>query len=321
MNWKTKVGVGAGVIGIIAAFCLLAKYQQDTIEKLEALEKQVVSQKRLSDETVRAESSYVTKKDLESFAKDNGVQFNEVKKDLKDLQAKVIGVSVVKVVSSGYVGSNLPSTTTTPNLDPQISTVDLFGYLKNRQEFKLTEPIGSDNVPIGKVGFSAWKEHPWDLDISSREYSVVNILGQDDRGRHYIYNKFSIEVDGQRYDLEIDQSKFVEELPKSKFRFSPRLYVNFGGGAYFTEPSGAFVPGIQMSMWSYGRTRPDPDWTFVGLGAGYEVAQDRFVFTINPLSYNVAHHIPFVNNIFVGPSVSADLTGGLAVMLGLGVGL
>lgn len=321
MNWKTKVGVGAGIIGIIAAFCLLAKYQQDTIEKLEALEKQVVSQRRLSDEIVRAESSYVTKKDLEAFAKNNGVEFNEVRKDLKDLQAKVVGISVVKVVSAGYTGSNLPSTTTTPNTEPQLSTVDLYNYLKNRQELRLNEPIGSEDVPFGKVGFSAWQEKPWDLEVLPREYSVVNVLGLDDRGRHYMYNKFSIVVDGQKYDLEIDQAKFVEELPKSKFRFSPRLYVNFGGGAYFTEPSGAFVPGLQMSMWSYGRTRPDPDWTFVGIGAGYEVAQDRFVFTINPLSYNIAHHIPFVNNIFVGPSVSADLIGGLAVMLGLGVGL
>lgn len=321
MNWKTKVGVGAGIIGIIAAFCLLAKYQQDTIEKLEALEKQVVSQRRLSDEIVRAESSYVTKKDLEAFAKNNGVEFNEVRKDLKDLQAKVVGISVVKVVSAGYTGSNLPSTTTTPNTESQLSTVDLYNYLKNRQELRLNEPIGSEDIPFGKVGFSAWQDKPWDLEVLPREYSVVNVLGLDDRGRHYMYNKFSIVVDGQKYDLEIDQAKFVEELPKSKFRFSPRLYVNFGGGAYFTEPSGAFVPGLQMSMWSYGRTRPDPDWTFVGIGAGYEVAQDRFVFTINPLSYNVAHHIPFVNNIFVGPSVSADLTGGLAVMLGLGVGL
>lgn len=321
MNWKTKVGVGAGIIGIIAAFCLLAKYQQDTIEKLEALEKQVVSQRRLSDEIVRAESSYVTKKDLEAFAKNNGVEFNEVRKDLKDLQAKVVGISVVKVVSAGYTGSNLPSTTTTPNTEPQLSTVDLYNYLKNRQELRLNEHIGSEDIPFGKVGFSAWQDKPWDLEVLPREYSVVNVLGLDDRGRHYMYNKFSIVVDGQKYDLEIDQAKFVEELPKSKFRFSPRLYVNFGGGAYFTEPSGAFVPGLQMSMWSYGRTRPDPDWTFVGIGAGYEVAQDRFVFTINPLSYNIAHHIPFVNNIFVGPSVSADLTGGLAVMLGLGVGL
>jgi hypothetical protein len=323
-DWKYKVAIVAGVVAVIASLLFVVKYQNDTIRRLEAVEKSIVAQKTLPDGTTLAESSYVTRDDLKQFAKDNDVNLKEIKKDLKDLNGKVEGIQIVRVYSAGYQGTDIPSTGTTPNPNPtpvDTTNPDPFGYLSNRQELQLNEKFGELDVPFGKVGFSAWKKNPWDLNVEERQYKISNVLGMDEDGRHYVYNKFFIEVDGEPYEIPIDEAKFVEEYPTGKFRFAPRFYAGFDGGAYFTEPSGAFIPNLQLSLFSYGKTKPDPDWAFLGLGAGYEVAQNRFTFVVTPASYNIAHHLPFVNNIFVGPSVSADLQGGVAILLGARFGL
>lgn len=324
MDWKAKVGIGAGIVALVMALLLMIKYQNDTIVRLTSLEKSVVLQKTLPDGTTRAESSYVTKEDLERFAKDNGANLNDIKKDLKTLDAKVQGVQVVKVISTGYQGTDLKSTEETPNPTPisvDLTNPDPFGYLSNRQVLRLTEPFGDVNVPFGETGFSAWKDRPWDLNVLPRQYRVTNVLGMDEDGRHYVYNKFSIDVDGQTYNIDINEVKIVEEFPQPKFRFSPRLYAGFDGGAYVTTPSGTFNPNIQLAIFSYGKIKPDPDWTFLGIGLGYEVVQDRFNFVLTPVNYNIGHHLPFVNNIFLGPTVSADLKGDVAAMIGLHFGL
>lgn len=320
MDWKSKVAIGAGVAGVIASLLLVVKYQNDTIRRLEVVEKSIVAQKTLPDGTTRAESSYVSKNDLKQFAKDNDVNLKEIKKDLRSLNGKIEGIQIIKATTPGWYGTNIPSTHSTPE----------------KETLVIKEPTnenspGNENlsdlngIPIGEIGFSIpkfnSKENPWDVNIFPREYRLLNVLGTDEDGRHYMYNKFAINVNGKSYDVQIDEAKFVEEYPTGKFRWSPRLYAGFDGGAYFTEPSGAFVLNLQLSLFSYGKTKPDPDWAFLGLGAGYEVAQDRFTFAVNPASYNIAHHLPFVNNIFVGPSVSADLQGGVAILLGTRFGL
>ena len=94
-DWKYKVAIGAGIAAVIASLLLVVKYQNDTIRRLEAVEKSIVAQKTLPGGTVRAESSYATKKDLETFAKNNKVDLKEIKKDLKTLGGKIEGIQVV----------------------------------------------------------------------------------------------------------------------------------------------------------------------------------------------------------------------------------
>lgn len=324
MNWKSKVGVGAGIVILLGILLLIIKYQYDTITRLTAIEKSVVAQKTLSDGTTRSESSYVTKEDLERFAKDNGTNLNDIKEDLKRLDAKVQGVQVVRVITTGYQGTDIGSTGQTSNTTPVVidpANPDPFGYLSNRQTLRLTEPFGDVSVPFGEVGFSSWKDRPWDLTILPRQYKVTNVLGTDEDGRHYVYNRFAIEVDGKTHDIKIIEAKFVEEFNKTRFRFNPRLYAGFDGGVYFTQPSGAFNPNIQLALFSHGRTKPDPNWTFLGIGTGYEVVQDKFNFVLTPVSYNIGHHLPFVNNIFLGPTISADFYSNVALMVGMHFGL
>ena len=99
------------------------------------------------------------------------------------------------------------------------------------------------------------------------------------------------------------------------------MYIGADAGAYFTEPSFAFVPNIQVSLLSQGKVKPDPNWIFLGLGIGYEAVQDKFVFISNPVSYNIGHHLPLVNNVFIGPSILTSLNGDIAILAGIRAGL
>lgn len=325
MNWKSKVAIGAGVAAVLASLLYIVKLQNDILERNRMLEKSFVEQKQLADNITRAQSAYVTKKDLERFAKDSKIDLGPIKDDLKKLDAKVQGIQTIRVVTNGYVGNNLPSTGTTPNPNPDLvdpSNPDPFGYMKARQTLKLTEPFpDGKEVPFGEAGFSAWKKNPWDLTIKPREYGVVNVFGMDEDGRHYTYSKFSVTVDGKKQDIKITDTKFREELPQKKFRFYPRLFAGIDGGAYFTRVGGAAVPNLQIALFNYGATKPNPDWTFLGIGMGYEVVNNNFSFVLSPFYYNVGQHLPFVDNIHVRPTVMATATGDFAIMAGVGFGL
>lgn len=328
MDRKWKIGLAAAVILIIAFLLWLAKYQHDMLERQKLIESSVAEQKELANGIMRAQASYVTKKDLERYSKDWGVDLDPIRKDLEKLNAEVKGISATKVVTAGYYGSNIASTSEESRkpgdnpepIDPE--NPDPYRYQQKRQVLTLNEPFSEqDAIPYGEVGFSAWKKRPWDLKVAPREYRVASVLGQDEDGRHYVYNKFSIVVDGKKYDVKISDSRFVEKLPESKFRFSPRLYFGMDGGAYFNKSLGAAIPNLQLFFWSKGRTKTNPDWILLGVGTGYEIVEDRISFLISPVSYNVGHHLPLVDNIFLGPAVSTDAWGNFAIMFGARVGL
>lgn len=325
MNTKTKVLIVTVIVVVISALLYVVKLQNDLIKRQESIEKSFVEQKELADNISRSQSSLVTKKDLEKFAKENKIDLTPIIKDLKKLDAKVKGVQTVRVISSGYSGNDLSSDSTTSNPNPEPidpKNPDPHGYLKNRQVLKLEEPFGEKKVPIGEVGFSAWKEKPWDLKIEPRQYNVVNVLGMDEKGRHYTYSKFFIvDSDGTSYDVKITDSKFREELPSKKFRLSPRLYAGIDAGAYVTDVSGAVIPNLQLSLFSLGLTKNNPDWTFIGLGFGYEIIRRDFSLVLSPVSYNIGNHLPLVNNIYIRPTVSLTSTGDFTILGGLGFGL
>lgn len=323
-NWKRNIIIGAGIVVFIAVLCLIIKYQNDMLEKQELLEKSIIEQKQLTDNIIRSQSSLMTKKELKKYADDLDINLKAIQKDLDKLNGDVEGIQTIKVSSTGYYNTNIPSTTTTPNTNPNPidpSNPDPFKYQSNRQVLSLRENFNNTEIPIGEVGFSAWQQKPWDVKILDREYNVVSVLGQDENGRHYTYNKFFINVDGKKYELKIDESKFVEKLPRSKFRFDPRLYAGMDMGAYLTQPSFATIPNLQIDLFSYGKVKPDPDWTFLGLGMGYEFVDNQVGFVVSPVQYNIGHNLPLVNNVFIRPTVLGTLQGDFAVMMGVGFGL
>jgi hypothetical protein len=335
MNWKHKTAIVLGVILVIAALAFIIKYQRDIIAKQRYAEQSVVEMKKLRDDIVRAQAGYATKKDIEEFAKNSGVDLKPIKDDLKKLDAEIKGVSVVLSTTGGFRGSDIGSTGSTPRPDsPGRPTVtcpdgqsvecpsqDEFGHLSATRRLRLSEPFSGRSVPWGEVGFSAWKKKPWELTVLPRKYKVVNVLSMNDDGRHFVHSKMMIESDGEEYAVPIE-SKFVEKLPEASFRFSPRLYLGVDGGVKANPPAHAeFVPSLQLSLFSYGMTRTNPDWTFLGLGLGYEVVERGVAVVVSPINYNVAHHLPFVENMHVGPTIAIDPAGNLSLLLGVRVGL
>jgi hypothetical protein len=335
MNWKYKAAIATGAILLIAILLFIIKQQRDIISRQQYAEQSVVEMKKLRDDIVRAQANYATTKDVERIIKDSGADIAVIKDDLSKLGAEIKGVSTVVAERPKVHIVNLPSTNTTPGPEttttiaecPDGSSVecpnpDKYGYLSNQQWLRLDEPFENKTVPLGDVGFSAWKEKPWELKLAERKYTVVNVLSTNDDGRHFVHSKFTVETDGKKYAVPISESKFVEVLPKPEFRFSPRLYMSVDLGVKANPPAHLeLIPNLQLMMFSYGETAVNPEWTFLGLGIGYEAVENGISLVVSPINYNVGRHLPFVENIHLGPSVAIDPDGNFSVLLGLRVGL
>lgn len=326
MDWKVKTGIVGAVLLIIAALIFIVKVQYDTIERLKTIETSVVESKDIGNGIIRAQSSYITRSDLERMIKDQNMSLSNIKSDLRKLGADVQGVHVVSVVTPGYSGSNLPSTVVVPNPNPSDPTqplTDKYGYLSNQQWLALTEPFGDGTtVPFGRAGFSASEEKPWSVEVLPRKYGSTTVLGQDEDGRHYAYSRFQIEVDGKTYTVPITESKLVEEYPTAKFSFNPRLYLGIDGGAIANPPASAEItPSVGLSFFSYGKTKVSPDFSFLTLGVGYATQRQAGVVIVSPVNYNLGKPLPLIDNLHVGPSVSVDVEGNVGLYLGARVGL
>ncbi len=334
MDWKTKTGIAGAILLVIAVLIFIVKVQYDTIERLKAIETSVVESKDIGDGIVRAQSSYVTKADLERLLKEQGMNIDAIRKDLRKLGADVQGVNYVNITTPGYSGTDKSSSYTKPKpkpdptnptnpTDPKQPLTDPNGYFTNQQWFTLTEPFnGGTMVPFGQVGFSAWKDKPWSIEVFPRAYSSTTVLGEDESGRHYAYSKFEIETDGKKYTIPITNARIVEEYPTAKFSFNPRIYLGIDGGMITNSPAHAeLTPNVGLSFFSYGQTKVSPQWSFLTLGLGYATQQQAPVLILSPINYNVGKNLPLVDNLHVGPSVSIDADRNLGLYLGVRVAL
>lgn len=328
-----KFAIIGAIILLMLTLAFVVKQQHDTIVAQRAMvEQTLVEFKELKDLSVRSQAQYSI--DLEKWAKQNKLDLDPIKEDLSNLNAKLMGISTVLVATPGFKGTNISSTSTTPHTGvgtnevicpsgDKIPCPDPFGYAANVQTLKLQEPFSNNpNVPFGEVEFKTWEAKPWSVKIYPRNYSVLTVIGQDEEGRHYTYHKFAIESNGQKYPIKIDSSKFVEELPEASFRFNPHMFLGVDVGATVRPTLRAEVaPNIQVALFSHGKTKKQSDWTFLGLGASYQSQAKELGLIVTPVAYNLGNHLPLVDNLFVGPSLSLDTAGGLTVGGGLHVGL
>ncbi len=177
-------------------------------------------------------------------------------------------------------------------------------------------------VPWGSVSFSAWRESPWDIDIYQRKYLANTVLGVDEEGRHFAYSQFSIETDGHKYLLPISNAQFLEQYPESKFRFNLLLHLGVDAGIIFAPPvRGDVMPNLQLSLFSYGKTKILPEWTFASVGVGYLTQNRSLGFLFSPINYNLGQPLPLINNFYIGPSIVLDTNNNFAIMMGVKVEL
>jgi len=314
-------------LGIIATFGVLGfiVYKQIEIShRQEMIEQNVVAQKQLIDGIVRSQASWATRDDVEKFIKDNNINLRAIQDDLDKLHAEITAVNIAVSTSKGQVGTNVstkPGPVVNPNpIDPK--NPDPYGYMKQQQVLALNEDFGTVKVPIGTVGFSAWKENPWDYEIKSREYKSATVIGTDENQRQYFYNKFTVKVDGKEYVLPVISTTAKQVVPEAKFHwFNPRLYIGVNGAVGLNPVKGEFSPNINLQLMSYGRYKTQPDWSVLQVGAGYGTISQRPELTVMPISYNIGKPIPLINNTYVGPSLSVATDGNVFVGGGIRVGL
>lgn len=330
MSLSTKILIWVGAVLTLGILGFIVYKQIEISNKQAAIETQVILQKQLVDNIVRSQSTYASKGDIEQFIKDNGVNLKAIQDDLGKLGAQVDAVNAIVVTSGGQHGSNISSTgtgDTNPNpVDPK--DPDPWGYQKKEQSLSLNENFDQTQVPIGKVGFSAWQQSPWSMDILPREYHVINVIGKDENERDYVYSKFSVKVSDKSYDVKIASAETKQEFPDAKFSFwNPRLFLTTGGGINLSkiDPiNGSFNAGGAIGIMSYGKSKPNPDISILQVGAGYESNKSEFGVIINPVNFNVGKLIPtggLINNIFIGPSMQITPSGSIFVGANVSVGL
>ena len=324
MDWKIK-SIIVGVIALI--FCVLAyiiKVQQDTISKLKTIEASVVEAKDIGNGISRAQSNYVSKDQLEKIIKDNKLDLSAIQKDMDNLNANVNGLYTVVATSKPIYIKGAPSDEQTAK-DPTVPAPvgqDPFGYMSHMEWKDIAEDFGNGKtIPIGKLGFEAYKPAPWTVSIVPREYKVATVLGVDEEGRSYAYSKFSIVADGKDIDIPI-KANLSQVYPDPKFSFNPHIFLGFDIGMLPTPPTKMDgIASLGIGLFSYGKTKIDPDFTFLILGVGYSIEDQVFAGNITPATYNIAKHIPLMSSLNIGPSVSYDTKGRLGLMFGIKVAL
>lgn len=333
MPLYAKILIILGSVLIFGLLGFIIYNQQESAKRQIAIESQIVLQKELVDKIVRSQSEYTSKKDLEEFIKNNGISLTAVKKDLDKLNAQVDAMNIILVASNSQKVTNLASSSTGPeNPDPPVVSIckdgtpcpnaDPFGYLKAQQNRTLFEDFGQLKLPIGSVGFSAWKDKPWTIDIKGREYKISSVIGTDSNQRTYFYNKVSVSVDGQNYDLPIKQAITKQEYPEAKWNWwNPRLFLGIDAGISLNSLSPQVIPNLTLGVFSYGKYNNQPDFSALQVGAGISTISQKLQLVVTPISYNIGNHLPLIKNTYIAPSLHIDTDKNISTLLGIKVGL
>ena len=332
---RVLIYIGA-VLGLVALVFII--YTQHQLKSQQtAIQTQIVQQQQLVDGIVRSQSQWASKDDLANFAKQNALNLKAIQDNLSQLGAQLTSINVISADSNGQVATNVPSTGTgASNPNPTVPAIckdgtpcpdtDTYGYQKKEQDLSLNEDFGTLKVPFGKVGFSAWQQAPWNLNISPREYNVATVVGVDDNQRQYFYNKFTVNVEGQDYDVPIKNATTKQQHPSAVLSWwNPRFFVTAGGGINASQLplNGSFNVGGTIGIMSYGRYKNNPDVSVLQLGAGYQSNKNEFSLIVNPVNFNFGKLIPggLFNNVYIGPSAQFTFSGAVYLGANLSIGL
>jgi hypothetical protein len=312
MTLLEKILLAIIAVILVGSFSFIAYKEHQMSVQLTETAQSMNDMKQLANGIARSQGQYATQTDLQNFAKQNKIDLAAIQDDLSKLNASVSGINTSVVISVPQNSNNVPSTGTTPNTSPQPTNTDTYGYLKNRQILQVDENFGNVTIPFGQIGFSAWNKNPWDTHISGREYDMTNVLGMDENGKQYVYNKFAIKSDGKSYDIPITNAKFLQEYPNSKLSFNPRLFLGLDAGVSVSKlpVQGEFAPSVSVGFLSYGKTKVTPDWDFAQVGVGFDAATVRPQIVITPVAYNLGQNISFLKNTYIAPLSGAVETDG-----------
>jgi hypothetical protein len=333
MSTTNKIILFLGMILTLGLICFVVYTQHQLSLRQNAIQNEQVTQHQLIDNIVRSQTSWATKQDMDNLLIVNGINTQALKAiqdDMDSLKATLITANVVQFNSQGQVIKGQPSSGTGPtNPNPPVTppsgcpNCDPFGFMKAEQDFQLNEDFGNIKVPFGTIGFSAWQQNPWSVNIQPRQYTVNNIIGTDENHRNYIYNEVNIKEGDKIYKIPITSSTTKQVFPTAKFSFwNPRLLLGVDVGTNLNHVKNDFTPNVSLGIMSYGQYKTTPDFSVLEVGVGWQIVNQKPAVIVTPVSYNIGRNLfsPLMNNTYLGPSVSVATDGSWNVSLGLKVG-
>jgi hypothetical protein len=153
------------------------------------------------------------------------------------------------------------------------------------------------------------EDKKWKTGTYPQELNLAVVETESKKGDYnkyvdaWIENNQMKSTKGNQYPIEVTNVEWYREKVKEKgFDFNLRLGAT---GAIGHED---LFPGIDLSLFSYGRTHRDIDWRFVVLGIGG--TGDRIYGYFVPVQYNAGNFLPLVENLQFGPffGISDDST-------------
>lgn len=144
-----------------------------------------------------------------------------------------------------------------------------------------------------------WKTGTYPLDLQA---TVVETENEEGKSNVYVdlfaENNQMKETKGKKFPLDVKDVQWVrKEIKDKKFSFNTRLgFTGFIG----TE----IYPGLDVSLFSYGRTKRDLDWRFVAFGIGGN--KENLYGYFSPVQYNIGNFVPLIENMYIGPFISID---------------
>ncbi len=183
------------------------------------------------------------------------------------------------------------------------------------------ESADGEKIPVGNMYYNPNMEKVEDRFTHYAmplEFHVGILMTEKEDGSYDRLVELNVEspyikkYKGKKFKMKVKDFKWTKrKINDKKFRFHTRL----GFGASFTADN--FTPAIDVSFFSYGRTKVDMDWRFLT----FSLSGDKDVVSIGvtPVSYNLGKVVPLIENMFIGPTVNIDDTGETKYGVGISI--
>jgi hypothetical protein len=226
------------------------------------------------------------KKLIADLKKDNSIALEAINKANKKVDEITVVVTELKASSKIQSGDS--------HKDPDMPTRDFADTVVSRPDSK------GEDLPMARVFYHPEiEDDPWTIqNFPLRLHTNVLQTEQED-GTYsnyietYFTNDFVLSSKGKKYYFDSDIQWAKREIKDKKFSFNMRL------GLTGNVSQESVFPGLDLSFFSYGRTKRDLDWRFLSLGLGY--GDDKLYGYIIPFQYNIGNFIPLIENMYIGP--------------------
>ena len=316
----------AGVLGVLGLIPAAAMFWK--MSKLEAMNLQLSGQmdiqgKHLTKSLLRASTEMATHEELSEFAAESRLDIERVRADLASLGARLEAVASTKASTTTVHHDRQPSDSSTPSetkvpICPEDGrAIDVHGYTKRIETRQIRD---SNGMRVADVSFEAAEEAPWSDSVHGITFLINSTVGRTDDGRLVLHTELLATSEAepdQTFRIEGIESRMLQVPEEARFRvWDPHVLLAIHFGIVVRPPVDLSASmNILFTVMSYG------DFSFIGLGVGYDAFQNSFIASFQPFMYNIGGPIPVLSDLHVYPFVSADHNATISVGAGLGTRL